>query len=56
MMLREVSIPANIAENPLAMTLMLARIVEFSRMVQMVTSMLQVEHETLTAIIRNIKA
>jgi hypothetical protein len=55
-MLREGTIPANIAENPQAMNLMLARIQEFSRMVQMVTNMMQVEHETLTAIIRNIKA
>ena len=40
----------------MAMNAMLARIQEFSRMMQMMTNMMQVEHETLTAIIRNIKA
>ena len=55
-MVRNGDIPDSIAQNPLAMNEMLARIQEFSRMVQMMTNMMQVEHETLTAIIRNIKA
>ena len=55
-MVRNGNIPDSIAQNPLAMNEMLARIQEFSRMVQMMTNMMQVEHETLTAIIRNIKA
>ena len=55
-MVRNGNIPDSIAENPDAMNAMLARIQEFSRMMQMMTNMMQVEHETLTAIIRNIKA
>jgi hypothetical protein len=55
-MVRNGNIPDSIAENPNAMNAMLARIQEFSRMVQMMTNMMQVEHETLMSIIRNIKA
>ena len=55
-MVRNGDIPDSIAENPLAMNAMLARIQDFSRMMQMMTNMMKVEHETLTAIIRNIKA
>jgi hypothetical protein len=55
-MVRNGDIPDSIAENPNAMNAMLARIQEFSRMVQMMTNMMQVEHETLMSIIRNIKA
>jgi hypothetical protein len=55
-MVRNGKIPDSIAENPEAMNAMLARIQEFSRMVQMMTNMMQVEHETLMSIIRNIKA
>jgi hypothetical protein len=55
-MVRNGDIPDSIAENPLAMNAMLGRIQEFSRMMQMMTNMMQVEHETLMSIIRNIKA
>jgi hypothetical protein len=55
-MVRNGNIPDSIAENPQAMNAMLARIQEFSRMMQMMTNMMQVEHETLMSIIRNIKA
>jgi hypothetical protein len=50
------TIPSEILENPIAMNEMVQRIQDFSRMIQMITNMMQVEHETLTAIIRNIKA
>jgi hypothetical protein len=55
-MVRSGDIPAAILDNPVAMNLMLERVQGFSRMIQMMTNMMQVEHETLTAIIRNIKA
>jgi hypothetical protein len=55
-MVRSGDIPAAILDNPVAMNLMLDRVQEFSRMIQMMTNMMQVEHDTLTAIIRNIKA
>jgi hypothetical protein len=55
-MVRTGDIPEAILNNPLAMSQMLERVQEFSRMIQMMTNMMQVEHETLSSIIRNIKA
>ena len=55
-MMRAGTIPNEILENPIAMNEMVQRLQDFSRMVQMMTNMMQVEHDTLTAIIRNIKA
>jgi hypothetical protein len=55
-MMREGNIPESIAENPAAMQAMVQRIQDFSRMVQMISQMMQAEHEMLMAIIRNIKA
>jgi hypothetical protein len=55
-MIRSGNIPKSIAENPIAMQAMVQRLQDFSRMVQMISQMMQMEHDTLSAIIRNIKS
>ena len=55
-MVREGNIPDAIADSPEAMNFMLARIQEFSRMMQMISNMMQAQHDMLMAIVRNIKA
>ena len=55
-MVKSGTIPDSIADNPAAMQALVARIQDFSRMMQMISNMMQVEHETMSAIIRNIKA
>ena len=54
-MLRDGNLPASILDSPQAMALLLSRVQEFNRLMEMQTNILKNLHETQMAIIRNLK-